>query len=239
MKPLTSSNTLLGVSIYRLLLLVVLMVLLIVLSVYIRGHLDIEWSMDSLRLFVQSLGVWGPLAYIGILVFRFLFLIPSGLLLMAAGILFGPVYGALYAVLGLFGSALWKYAMLGIVGQNILVRQLPESLQAWLAAAVTRKSSAWALAGISAYPFLPKHVFQFAAILSGMRLAAYASATFAGSFIRAGIFALAGDALYSGVGILTVSAVLIILLGAPMCVAPWRRWMLAPLQASFTHKLQE
>ncbi len=239
MTPLASAKTLFGVTVYRWVLLGALMVLLLVLSIVIRGQLDIEWSMDSLRLFVQSLGVWGPMSYICILVFRFLFLIPSSLLLLAAGILFGPLYGALYAGLGLFGSALWKYAMVCIVGQNILLRQLPESLQPRLATTVKRKSSVWALAGISAYPFIPKHMFQFAAILSGMALPAYASAVFTGSFIRAGLFASAGEALYSGMGLVAVTAALVILLGAPLCIAPWRRWILAPLHASFTHKFQE
>ncbi len=239
MKLIASGNTLFGVTVYRWALLGVLMVLLLVLSVFIRGHLDIEWSMESLRVFVQSLGVWGPLAYIDILVFRFLFLIPSGLLLLAAGILFGPLYGALYAGIGLIGSAFWKFAMVSIVGQNILLQQFPEPLQTWLTNAAMCKSSVWALAGISAYRFVPKHVFQFAAILSGMALPSYASAVCAGSFIRAGIFASAGEALYSGVGVISVSVVLLFLLGAPLCVTPWRRWMLAPLHASFTHKLQE
>ncbi|MFK7731508.1 MAG: TVP38/TMEM64 family protein [Pseudomonadales bacterium] len=223
-------ETVFGVPIYRWALLGALLVLMLVFSVYSRKHLGIEWNMDSLRLFIQSLGAWGPLSYIAILVFRFLFLIPSGLLLIAAGIFFGPFYGAAYAGVGLFGSALWKYAMVSVVGRDVVVRQLPSQLQLWLANKAQGTTSFWALLGICAYPFIPKHVFQFAAIFAGMKLATYAVAVSTGSFARAAMFASLGEALYSGVGLTTLAGILIIVIGAPLCVSQWRQQLLTPLQ---------
>jgi uncharacterized membrane protein YdjX (TVP38/TMEM64 family) len=89
--------------------------------------------------------------------------------------------------------------------------------------------SAWALAGICAYPFVPKHIFQIAAILSGMQLPAYILSVLAGCFVRAAIFANLGEAIYNGSGLLTAAALLLVLLILPASVPSWRRWMLAPL----------
>ncbi len=222
----------LGVPVYRWMVLGAIGLALLVLSVLIRGHLDIDWSVESLRTFVQSLGVWGPLAYIGILTFRFVFLIPTGLLLLASGIMFGPVYGTLYAGLGMFGSGLLKYGAVQILGRDVMLDKLPARLQAWVKDMARRKMSAWALVGVCAYPFFPKHVFQFAAILSGMRLRIYAPAVLMGSFVRAAIFANVGEAIYSGSGLIAATAILIAGLVLPMCVPPWRRWMLGPLRTS-------
>lgn len=234
MKTRFLGNSVFGVAVYRWIALAVLLALLLLLSDYIRERLEIEWTMESLRYFVQSLGAWGPLSYIGILIFRFLFLIPSGLLLLAAGILFGPLYGTIYAGLGLFGSALWKYAMVSIVGCDIVSQQLPPKLQLWVVGSAQRKASLWALLGICAYPFVPKHIFQFAAILSGMKLAAYVTAVSAGSFVRAGIFASFGEALYAKVGLASIGFSLVVLLGTPLCVKPWRHQLMEPLQLSIS-----
>lgn len=226
---LALDRTVLGVPMSRWLLLTAVILALLLVAALIRNQLNIEWNIESLRALVQSLGTWGPLSYIGILVFRFLFLIPSSLLLIAAGILFEPIEGAIYAGLGLFGSAVWKYGLVSIVGTQLALSQLPRNLQTWIHQFARRKTSVWALGGICAYPFIPKHLFQFGAILSGMGLVAYLMAVLTGSFIRAGIFAWFGQALYSSVSLVQITLSLVLLLAGPMCIPTWRHWMLAPL----------
>lgn len=234
------SHKLFGVPTYRWLLLAGVGVGLLGLSVAIRGRLDIEWSVESLRTFVDDLSVWGSLAYMGILTFRFLFVIPTSILLLAAGILFGPVAGTIYAGIGLFGSGMMKYVFATIVGRDAIVTRLPPHLQVWVTTMASRKISAWALSGICAYPFIPKHVFQFGAVLSGMSLAAFVPAVLAGSFARAAVFANVGEAIYSGAGLVVATTLILALLVIPMGVPSWRRWMLSPLHTdSSTHPSQE
>lgn len=219
-----------GVPLYRWLLLIAIWGGLVLLSFQIRGRLNIEWSLESLRAFVEGLGVWGPIAYIAILVFRFVVLIPTGLLLLAGGVIFGPVYGTLYAGLGMFGSGMLKYAFAVIVGRDAILGTLPPRLQNWVRELAKGRMSAYALGGVCAYPFFPKHIFQFAAILSGMGLATYIVAILVGSFIQAFLFANLGEAIYSGAGLVVASGLLIAGLVLPMLVPSWRRWMLAPLR---------
>jgi len=230
----TLKRKIFGVPLYRWLFLGALGVSLLVLSVIIRSKLNIDWNVQSLRNFVENLGIWGPLAFMGILTFRFVFLIPTGLLLLAAGIMFGPIEGTLYAGLGMTGSGLLKYGFTSIIGRDTVLRQLPPVLHNRARDMSTKKMSTWALAGVCAYPFFPKHVFQFAAILSGMGFATYILAVVVGSFARAAIFSNVGEAIYSGAGLVAATGLLLAGLILPMCVPSWRRWMLAPIISNST-----
>ena len=114
------SRPIFGITLLRWIFLAAISIGLLTISIVVRNQLEIEWSVQSLRDFVETLGIWGPLAYIGILTFRFVFLIPTGLLLLAAGIMFGPVQGALYAGLGMTGSGLLKYGFTLIIGRDVV-----------------------------------------------------------------------------------------------------------------------
>jgi uncharacterized membrane protein YdjX (TVP38/TMEM64 family) len=216
-------------------LLAIAVLALVGLSIIIRGQLNIEWSVASLRAFVNQLGAWGPIAFIGILAFRFLFLVPTSLLLLAAGLLFGAVFGTLYAGIGLFLSGMVKYAIALTVGRDALLKQLPDKVRDWVASLASRNLSAWALTGLCAYPFMPKHAFQIAAILSGMRISIYALAVLAGGFIQAAMFAFIGEAIFTESGLITATAVMLAALLLPLCVPSWRRWLVASMQ-SHQHK---
>ena len=217
--------------VYRWAALGALILVLVALSAFIRGRLDLDWNVASLRGFVQSLGIWGPAAYIGILTFRFVFLIPTELLLVAAGILFGPVNGTIFAGLGMFFSGLVKYVAVMAIGRDALLHQLPDRLGDWVRSMAETRMSAWALMGVCAYPFFPKHVFQFAALLSGMRVMVYALSVLVGSTVRASLFATLGEAIFTGAGLIAVTLILIVIIAAPMTIPSWRRWVLAPLNA--------
>ncbi len=220
-----------GVPLYRWLLLSCVVLGLVGVSLVIRTQLKIDWNLESLRAFVQSLSIWGALAFIGILTFRFLFLIPTGLLLLAGGAIFGPVYGTLYAGLGMFLSGMLKFALVAILGREKVLSTLPLKVQAWVRNLAQGRMSAWALFGICAYPFFPKHVFQYAAILSGMGLIRFVVAVLFGCMVQAFLFANIGQALYSGAGIALSSGLLLISILLPLSVPSWRRWMLSSLQS--------
>jgi uncharacterized membrane protein YdjX (TVP38/TMEM64 family) len=223
------NRTVFGVAVYRWAVLAAIGITLLIVSVIVRRQLDLEWNVESLRRFVEGLGFWGPLAYMAILTLRFVVLIPTSILLLAAGVLFGPAYGTLYAGLGLLGSGMWKYGLATVVGRDVLLAQLPDRIARWVKRTAERKMSVWALGGACAYPFFPKQFFQFAAILSGMSLIAYVIAIVAGSFIQAAIFAYVGEAIYSGTGLVSATIALLSLLIIPMIVPPWRRWIMAPI----------
>ena len=196
----------------------------VLLSVVVREHLDLEWTVESLRELVARAGYWGPLVYIAILAFRFAVLVPSSILLTAAGLCFGMLLGALYATVGLALSALLKYAVASTAGRDVLLRQLPPDWKASLAVG-DRRSTAGGLALICAYPFGPKHLFQIAAILAGMSFGRYLLAVTSGAGFRASAFAVTGEAIATGRGILWASALLLVTGAVPLVVPRWRAWL--------------
>lgn len=222
-----ASRELLGISTGRWILLGLIAIALAGLSLAVRDRLDLEWSVASLRALVDRAGPWGPAVYVAILAFRFAVLVPSSILLTAAGICFGAVPGTLYATLGLTLSALLKYAVASVAGRDFLLRQLPPKWQAGLAVG-DRRSTVGGLAFICAYPFGPKHVFQIAAILSAMSLWKYVLAVAAGAKFRAGAFAVLGDALVTGRGLALVTGLLVLVAVVPLTVPRWRAWLISP-----------
>jgi uncharacterized membrane protein YdjX (TVP38/TMEM64 family) len=205
-------------------MIVVAVLALALLSFEMRQALALEWSVESLRGLVARAGVWGPLLYIGILGFRFAVLVPSSILLVASGICFGPLAGTAYATTGLVLSALLKFAFASVAGRDVLLKNVPERLRAQLSMG-ERRSSAFGLSLICAYPFGPKHIFQIAAILSGMSLWKYTFAVTSGAIFRAGLFATLGEAVASGEGVLMVSLVLLAAGAAPLSIPRVRGWL--------------
>lgn len=217
-----------GVPLSRWLLLAALLAVLVTLSVIIRERLDLDWSVASVRDFIARLGPWGPIAFISVLTFRFLFLIPTELLLIAAGVLFGALLGTWYASLGLLGSGILKIILVRIIGRTAILAQVPDRVRAFVEGAAQKRLSAWALFGGCAYPFLPKHFFQLAAILSNMDMRAYLGAVFVGGGVQAAVFATLGHAVISGAGVAASAIALLAALILPMAYPPTRRWLLAP-----------
>ncbi len=214
----------LGISAPRWALLAALLLAVGALSLVVRDRLALEWSVASLRALVSRAGLWGPVVYVALLAFRFAVLVPSSILLTAAGLCFGAGPGMLYATLGLTLSGLLKFAVASIAGRDFLLRQLPG---AWRSALEVgdQRSTVGGLALVCAYPFGPKHVFQIAAILSGMSLWKYAVAVASGAKFRAGAFAFLGEAVATGQGLLVVSILLLSVGAIPLLIPSWRAWL--------------
>lgn len=67
---------------------------------------------------LASQSVWGPLIYVMAYTIRPLTLLPSVLLSVAGGYLFGPYFGTLYAIIGSNGSANVGYVIAFLLGQG-------------------------------------------------------------------------------------------------------------------------
>lgn len=77
----------------------ILFVLLILGAILlILRYLKLDFSKvneEEFRNWVKSLGLWGPVIYIVVYVFRPLIFFPAGILSAAAGVIWGPVWGFL------------------------------------------------------------------------------------------------------------------------------------------------
>jgi uncharacterized membrane protein YdjX (TVP38/TMEM64 family) len=198
-------------------------------SVFAHESVQVDWNADSVRTIVEQAGFWGPLIFLAMLTFRFAVLIPSPILLTAAGICFGAVAGTVYGGLGLLLSALLKFAVAKLAGRESLIARLPESVRRRLA--VANSGLGVSLVGAaSGYPIGPAGLIHVGAILSGMRILPFTLAVGIGSVIRAGTFSYFGNALTEDGGIAIATGVLAAVAVVPLLVPPWRSWLIAQVR---------
>jgi len=196
---------------------------------FVRESLEIEWSAESVRTVVEHAGFWGPVIFLFMMTFRFAVLIPSPILLTAAGVCFGVFAGTVYGGLGLLSSALLKFAVAKLLGREALIARLPDPTRRRLA--VANSGLGVGILGLaSGYPVGPAGVIHIGAILSGMRLVPFAVAVGVGSIIRAGTFSYFGNALTEGDGLPLATGVLVAVAVSPLLVPPWRAWVAAQLR---------
>lgn len=78
-------------------LLAILFLLAIIFFILRLLHIDFsKISEEGFKQWVESLGLWGPISYIIVYIFRPLILFPAGILSATAGIIWGPALGFFY-----------------------------------------------------------------------------------------------------------------------------------------------
>ena len=78
---------------YRKAVLLVLFLLTLAVAAWLLRE---SWSIDAVKEWVQSLGVWGPLGFALIYVVATVLFIPGSALTLAGGAMFGPLWGTFY-----------------------------------------------------------------------------------------------------------------------------------------------
>ena len=86
----------------------------------VRGQIGAELGTESLRDWVQSLGLVAPVIYVGLVTFRQFLLIPSLLLLAAGGLVFGAALGTLLGGVGIVFSAVLGFTLARTLGREWL-----------------------------------------------------------------------------------------------------------------------
>jgi uncharacterized membrane protein YdjX (TVP38/TMEM64 family) len=161
--------------------------------VWLQFASGIKWRPESLRDAIAGLGIFGPLAMIGIMTFRPFLGLPSWLVMLATGMLFGPVLGTVCgAVGGLLGAAL-IFGVARALGR--------ETVQSYLGVGALRsfeeflvlRGAPW-LALYTAIPITWLTPVFAGSGLSRMRFGMFCTAVGLGFVPRAGLFAVAGRA---------------------------------------------
>lgn len=84
-------------------------------------------SQESLRTFVDSLGAWGPAAYVGTSIANVVFpFVPGGLLEIASPVVFGPVAGFLLSYVAVCTGSFINFAIARHTGVGLLTRMFSE-----------------------------------------------------------------------------------------------------------------
>ena len=181
----------------RLIKLAVAMVLVVVVCVVLRATLGLDFDPDSLHRAVEKMGVWAPLVYVGVVAFRVPLGLPSQLVLLGGGLVFGTAAGTLYGAIGIVLSALVLFQASRWAGREALEARLPQRLRPILEVAASPVGALFMAVG-TGYPLGPITMYHLIGGVTGMPLALFAIAVTLGGTIRAVTFTFFGSSLIAG-----------------------------------------
>ena len=151
----------------------------------------IHLTPESFKAFVLSLGILGPIIFIGIFIIRPLFLVPSIALFIGGGLAFGPLLGPTYASLGAALGGTVGFWFSRKMGHHYVMKKL--KLGADLIDSTKFSFSMVFL--LSLLPIMPVTVINYGAGLSTMRFKNYIVAHILGITPRAFAYGFFGSTL--------------------------------------------
>ncbi len=192
----------------------------------LRRHLGLEWSAESIRELVRGYGLWGPLAFVAIVGLRPVLLVPSQILLVAAGLCFGALAGALYGALGILVSGTLAFCLARYAGREVVLASVPPTLHRVFEAGSSRAGVTALFLG-TAYPVGPITAFHAGAGLTAMTLPVFWLVLALGGLIRSGVYTVFGSSLVAADGRALLLASLLL---AGVCALPFahprgRAWL--------------
>lgn len=195
----------------------------------VREQLGFSFSVEGLtelRRWVEGLGWRGPAVLVGLVTFRNFLLLPSNILLILGGLVFGTFGGTLWGTLGLILSALLQFFAARLLGDD-WVRPRLHDRYAVLEDRIRRLGPApvWA---VTAHPAGPQTPVHLTAGLAGLPIWEFVLAVVLGAPLRAGVCSVLGTAILSWglAASLAAGLGLAVLLLVPLLVPAVRNWVL-------------
>jgi uncharacterized membrane protein YdjX (TVP38/TMEM64 family) len=203
---------------------------LVVGVVALRRAVGLEFDPESVRSFVEALGAWAPLAYVGVVAFRIPLGLPSAIVLIAGGVLFGGPAGTLYGAAGLMLTALMVFGGARWGGRDAVAARLPERLRPLLEIAGSRLGAVF-IALATAYPMSVISLCHLLAGITRMSLPVFVVAAGVGALGRAALYTYFGSSLLEAdLGrILLATFALLAAMLVPLAFATPRAWLLQTL----------
>lgn len=166
---------------------------------------------EDIRASVLSYGIWGPAILIGVLTIRPFIYLPSGVAMVASGLAFGALTGALYCMVGFTLGCLVAYMVARILGRDFIIQKLG------LRFAKIAESSlgGWLVMALMVTPVSPITGVAYAAGLGGVPAVTFTVASLAGliprilAFTALGHFLLEASVLRIALAVLALGVLVI------------------------------
>ena len=193
----------------------------------LRRMLGIDLHPESIRDAVSQLGPWGPLVFIAIVALRIPLAVPSAIVLIGGGVMFGSVEGTLYGATGLLISAIAAFLGSRWAGRAAIESRLPARMR-YLFDLAGSRMGAFVVALGTAYPISVITSFHLVAGVTSMSLPVFAIAAGTGSLGRAALYTYFGSRLVDAdpVEMLGVAALFAAALLLPLAFPTPRAWLL-------------
>lgn len=182
------------------------------LTVYLLGGID----PVKLQAWLRSAGIWAPIIYVALYIIATLLVLPSTVLNLTGGALFGPWLGTLWTSTGAVVAAIVAFMFTRTLGRAAIAKRVAGRWQAM--DVEVRRGGVFYIFAIRLVPIMPYGLVNFAAGLTSVSLKDYCLGTILGTVPSVLPFVLLGSsgiqALHTGdvlplVGALALTGILV------------------------------
>lgn len=157
------------------------------LALYGLGGLDTV----QIKQWLDGAGIWAPIAYVVLYVIATILVLPSTVLNLTGGAVFGPWFGTLWTSVGAILAAIAAFAFTRTVGRQAVAKRLKGRWQAM--DAEIRQGGVFYLFAIRLVPIMPYGLVNFAAGLTSVSFKDYLLGTALGTIPSVLPFVLLGS----------------------------------------------
>lgn len=154
-------------------------------------------GVAGVRAQVAAAGAWAPVLFVLLQAVVTITPLPRTVFTVAAGVLFGALWGLALTITGTVLAALAAYALVRWVGGPLVERHAHRPGFAWLQARLDR-SGLLAMVSLRLLPMVPFSVMNYASGLAGVRLFPYLVGTVLGVLPGTVAIVVMGDAVTGG-----------------------------------------
>ena len=162
----------------------------------LADYFGIELTLDSVHDFrdwIDSIGWWGPLAYVVLVVIRLFLGLSTHVVLTLGGVAFGLTEAIIWGGVGLTLSGVVQYGFGYYLGSDWITKRLGDKNERMQR--ILSRSGVPALFLITVHPLGPQSPMTIVAGAVRFQLATFVMTMMVASPIRAGIYALLGGAV--------------------------------------------
>lgn len=149
------------------------------------------YGPNEIKDYIQSFGLWAPFIYIIILSLLPLLLFPDSVLVIAGGMIFGLVKGAIFTTIGSLIDASIAFYISRLLGQQIVKKIIKKDLVMFRD--YSKKSGFFIILMLRLIPLFPFKVVSYSAGLSDVKFKDFALATTIGSLPGILVYTNLGD----------------------------------------------
>jgi len=158
---------------------VFLLILLVGTAFWLAIHRD-QFDIASLESWVNGTGPFGPLIYMVVAAVATILLVPATLFTLAGGVLFGPLLGTLYTLLGATVGAALAFLIARYIASDWIVRQSRGRFKQLIEGVA---AEGWHfVAFVRLVPIFPFFLLNYALGLTKIKFIPYITATFICTF---------------------------------------------------------
>jgi len=161
----------------------------------IQFGLKDKLSIEKIRNFIQSAGIWAPLLYMVAYGFTSIILFPATLLSTASGAVWGPYLGTFYTVIGATISSSIPFFLARLLGRKFVGKMLSKASKMDMCDRFIGKNGFMAVFIMRLIPIFPWDVVNYGSGLCGIRFRDYLLATLIGIIPGSFTYNLIGSSL--------------------------------------------